>query len=378
MRYALLRYRIAETERERVLRNLVALREQLSVDVPPKDAEDNLLLATWNIRDLGKINRRGYGERLPETYFYIAEVLSRFDFVAVQEVNELDEWERVTEILGPEWSWIATDVTDPASGGNGERLTYLYDTRKVRFRNIAGEIVLPAKLLITASVEAKRADEAGESTRVVEKEVGKQFRRTPFTALFQSAWFKFEICTVHIYYGDESGAKLRERIQEIDRIAHYFGKRAEKAFEDGRSLILLGDFNIVGQDHETMQALLSSGFQVPEALQQFPTNVGRDKFYDQIAFRTRAGDLEYLEADAQDAEERAGAFDIFARLFTVDQFEQYEAAAKATSNGKDKTGEDLKGYYEEWRTYQFSDHLPLWVRLKVNDSGEYLQSLLSR
>src|SRR5215204_767750 len=275
MRYALLRYRIAETERERVLRNLVALREQLSVDVPPKDAEDNLLLATWNIRDLGKINRRGYGERLPETYFYIAEVLSRFDFVAVQEVNELDEWERVTEILGPEWSWIATDVTDPASGGNGERLTYLYDTRKVRFRNIAGEIVLPAKLLITASVEAKRADEAGESTRVVEKEVGKQFRRTPFTALFQSAWFKFEICTVHIYYGDESGAKLRERIQEVDRIAHYFGKRAEKAFEDGRSLILLGDFNIVGQDHETMQALLSSGFQVPEALQQFPTNVGR-------------------------------------------------------------------------------------------------------
>jgi len=257
-------------------------------------------------------------ERLPETYFYIAEVLSRFDFVVVQEVNELDEWERVTEILGPEWSWIATDVTDPASGGNGERLTYLYDTRKVRFRNIAGEIVLPAKLLITASVEAKRADEAGESTRVVEKEVGKQFRRTPFTALFQSAWFKFEICTVHIYYGDESGAKLRERIQEIDRIAHYFGKRAEKAFEDGRSLILLGDFNIVGQDHETMQALLSSGFQVPEALQQFPTNVGRDKFYDQIAFRTRAGDLEYLEADAQDAEERAGAFDIFARLFTVD------------------------------------------------------------
>src|SRR5215204_1789852 len=165
MRYALLRYRIAETERERVLRNLVALREQLSVDVPPKDAEDNLLLATWNIRDLGKINRRGYGERLPETYFYIAEVLSRFDFVAVQEVNELDEWERVTKILGPDWDWIATDVTDPGVGGNGERLTYLWDRRSVHFQNIAGELVLPTELLISKAVKPK-----DDPTDVVEVE----------------------------------------------------------------------------------------------------------------------------------------------------------------------------------------------------------------
>src|SRR5688572_19399526 len=99
MRYSLLRYRITNSERARVVRNLVALREQLSREIPPKDAEDNLLLATWNVRDLGKINRRGFGERLPETYFYIAEVLSRFDFVAVQEVNELDEWKRITEVL---------------------------------------------------------------------------------------------------------------------------------------------------------------------------------------------------------------------------------------------------------------------------------------
>ena len=105
----------------------------------------------------------------------------------------------------------------------------------------------------------------------------------------------------------------------IDRIANYFGDRAEKAFEDARSLVLLGDFNIVGQDHETMKALLSSGFTVPKPLQALPTNIGRDKYYDQIAFRTRPGDLDYPDTEA----EGAGAFDIFASVLT-------EAASTST------------------------------------------------
>jgi hypothetical protein len=376
MRYSLLRYRVPDSERARVVRNLVALREQLSQEIPPKDADDSLLLATWNVRDLGKINRRGFGERLPETYFYIAEVLSRFDFVAVQEVNELDEWKRITEILGLDWGWIATDVTDPRIGGNGERLTYLYDKRKVWFQNIAGEIVLPASLLITANVEPKDRDADVETVDVAANEVGKQFRRTPFTALFQSAWFKFDICTVHIYYGDERGPALQQRIAEIDRIANYFGERAEKAFDDGRSLVLLGDFNIVGHDHDTMNALLSSGFQVPKVLQDLPTNIGRDKYYDQIAFRARPGDLEYLDSDLQGTR-HAGAFEIFRQLLTEDHFDDYRRAAAASPNGKKTTSdEELRKYYMDWRTYQFSDHLPLWVRLQVNDSADYLKGLL--
>ena len=36
-----------------------ALQRQLDSEIPRKDADHNLLLGTWNIRDLGK--RRGYG-----------------------------------------------------------------------------------------------------------------------------------------------------------------------------------------------------------------------------------------------------------------------------------------------------------------------------
>jgi len=376
MRYDLLRRRVPDEHRARVVANLVALREQLDREVPGKDATETLLLATWNVRDLGKVNRRGFGDRLPESFFYIAEVLSRFDFVAVQEVNELDEWKRVTEILGHDWGWIATDVTDAALGGNGERLTYLYDRRKVSFQNVAGELVLPAHLLITTNVEPDEPDEESETTTVVSQTVGKQFRRTPFTALFQSAWFRFDICTVHIYYGAESGSKLRERVQEIERVASFFGRRAESSLAAGRSLILLGDFNVVGHDHETMQALLGSGFRSPTVLRELPTNIGRTKYYAQIVFRTRPGDLTYLESHEPGAAPRAGAFSIFDHVFTPDQFDDYRAAAAGSPNGRNLAEAKLRDYYQDWRTYQFSDHLPLWVRLQVNDSARYLQGLL--
>lgn len=388
MFYSLLNRWIPDADRPRAVRNLRALRKQLDAQIPPKNLESDLLLATWNIRDFDKGNRKGYGERAPETFFYIAEVLSRFDFIAVQEINELEEWEKVLRILGPSWEWIATDVTE-GTGGNDERLTYLFDKRKVWFQNIAGEIVLPANLLISANVKPKPGDEDkiettveiedGDKGKTEEKTVGNQFRRTPFGALFQSAWFKFEICTVHIYYGsDEKGPELEERVQEIQRIGEFFGKRAKKDFAEGRSLILLGDFNIVGHDHETMEALLSSGFEVPAALREAPpTNIKKTMYYDQIAFRARPGDLEYLETKgAEGAEARAGSVDIFENVYTEDQFDEFKSQVNESSNSdKKKAQKDPLAYYLDWRTYQFSDHHPLWVRLKINDSENYLKRL---
>lgn len=386
MDYSRLKWLKPEAERKRIVRNLTALRKQLDEEVPPKDQEAELLLATWNLRDFAKDNRRGWGERFPESHFYIAEVLSRFDFVAVQEINELDEWEKVTRILGPSWDWIATDVTEGA-GGNGERLTYLFDKRKVWFQNVAGELVLPANLLITGNVKAKSSEDKkrieatveanGDGGAKEEEKVGKQFRRTPFAALFQAAWFRFEICTVHIYYGAESGAALDERVAEISRIGEFFGERAQKDIDENRSLILLGDFNIVGRDHKTMKALLDSGFEVPKALREAPpTNAEKTMFYDQIAFRTKKGELEYLDSAGKGADARAGSVDIFKNVYTPGQFDEYKDQIDASDNAHTKDAEkDPQAYYLDWRTYQFSDHAPLWVRLKVNDSENYLKRL---
>ncbi|EDY81632.1 endonuclease/exonuclease/phosphatase family [Verrucomicrobiia bacterium DG1235] len=370
MNYSKLRYLIKKTEeRTRAVKNLIQLRHQLDRSVPAKDAEDNLLLSTFNIRDLGKRNRRGWGKRLPESWFYIAETISRFDFVAVQEVNELDEWQKIMSILGPDWSYIATDETDPMLGGNGERMTFVYDNRKVRFQSIAGEIVLPPNMLISSAqieIDGKKV------------KAGNQFKRTPFIASFQSGWLKFDICTVHLYFGANYGEKLDQRVEEIGTIAKYLATRADRALGDDRALFLLGDFNIVSPEHRTMKALTAEGFKVPQALRDKPTT-GTEKYYDQIAFKTKPEVLEYVESRSADPLKRnAGVVKLFEKVFTDNEFDAYKSIVKTktTAGKKATTQAQLKKAYQNWRTYQFSDHYPMWVRLKTDNSQAYLSRFL--
>src|SRR5690606_36227511 len=113
---------------------------------------------------------------------------------AVQEVGrDIAPLLKLLDILGPDWDFIATDVTE-GTGGNGERMAFLFNRDRVRFRNIAGEIVLPDGQLVVGATGA--GADAGK---------GLQFARSPFLVSFTSGWFKFSLCTVHIYYGSDSG-----------------------------------------------------------------------------------------------------------------------------------------------------------------------------
>jgi hypothetical protein len=141
-------------------------------------------------------------------------------------------------------------------------------------------VLPPGQLISKAELEA--AD-----NKVV---AGKQFFRTPYIVSFQCGWFKFDLCAVHLYYGEDNGAKLQERIDEIKQVASYLAARADDAFLKDKSLILLGNFNIVGSQQETRQALLQAGFIVPENLRR-ETNSDLNKCYDQIAFKTTPDSL---------------------------------------------------------------------------------------
>ena len=345
--------RLANKERRRAISGLQRLRQQLSEEIPDKDAENSLLLATWNIRDLTKTKSR----RLTESLYYIAEIISHFDFVAVQEVNGLEEWNRIMSILGREWDVIATDEADRKAGGNGERLTYVFDKRKVRFENIAGELVLPQSDLIS-QVRSKKSGK--------EIVAGRQFSRTPFVAMFQAGWFKFSICTVHIYFGDDSGVKLQRRIEEIAAVAKYFGQKAGRVLrQEGRTLILLGDFNIVSPEHKTMQALEDNKFVIPSSLRDKPANQNRTRHYDQIAFRASKKVLDFIDEQCDSQKKcNSGVFDPYESVFQLSDEDSY-----AKEKGDDKR------LFKTWRSYQISDHLPMWVRLDVNDSDEYLNGL---
>ena len=346
--------------------NLLKLKDQLAAEIPQKDLDEHLLLATWNIRDLGK-NGPKHGRRTLEDLFYLAEIIAHFDLVAVQEVNDLKDWETIMDILGRDWDYIATDVSEWKDGGNGERMTFVYDKRKVWFKNIAGEVVLSASQLIT--------EEITDPDNPQEK-AGKQFARTPFIVSFQCGWFKFDLCTVHIYFGEERGAKLRRRIAEIEGIAAELKDRAKISLREKDALILLGDFNIVHPRHETMRALLDHGFQIPQPLVR-PTNLGHDRYYDQIAIQATDPDLlPFTEQLNWDQRPNAGVFDLFGTVMKDEDHAHYVDYMKLTSKGKKIT--DTQGfsqYFQEWKTYHLSDHQPLWVRIPIDQSRAYLEAL---
>ena len=328
-------------EKERVVERLLALRKQLDRDIPAKTATDTLLLATWNIREFGD-NRRG------ESLYYIAEIISRFDLVAVQEVgSNLGGLQKLVALLGHNWDYLVTDCTEGKAGGS-ERMAFIFDRCKVFFRKMAGEIVLPQSKLIG---EAKL-----------------QFARTPYSVAFQAGWFRFILTTVHILYG----TKVKEdpdRVAEIAAIAKFIKDRAKKEDEN---YILLGDFNIFKTNDATMKALEKQGFYIPQTIREHPTDLGKTNHYDQMAFKLK---IDQNMTVFSEGIQKAGAFDFSETVYTLQDYNIYRGFFDE-KNTIDKTEQKIEQYYKTtWRTFEMSDHLPLWIELKVDFSDQYLERI---
>jgi endonuclease/exonuclease/phosphatase family metal-dependent hydrolase len=350
--------RARTVEGHRTLERLLELRRRLADEVPTRTLNDTLLLATWNIRDFDK---PAYGRRLQESIHYIAEIISHFDLVAVQEVyKDLSALERVMDVLGSHWDYLVTDET-MGGHGNDERMAFVYDSRKVSFQGLAGEMVLPPM----------RVD--GEEVPV------SQIWRTPYIAGFRAGWTRFMLTTVHITWGGSS-ATPAERVQEIEHVANFLKGRAEDPAAWSPNLILLGDFNIFQTEDATFQKITEAGFEVPEQIQELPSNALRTRHYDQIAFRARPG---YLDRTG-----RAGVFDYYRTVFrwpaegepdtpeTNDEALYREAMEPGFStkvDGTPRSDESKRNYFKTyWRTHQMSDHLPMWVELRINYTDDYL------
>lgn len=359
---------------ERCAERLIAIRKSLE-PLRARKKDTSLLLATWNIRDFDS-NKFGFGPRLPETFYYIAEMISHFDLVAIQEVNrDLSALQKVMRILGREWDYIATDTT-AGQGGNGERMAFVYNTEKVWFRKIAGEVVLPDGQLVVSERKKTAAAKQQQDIEPKTEEMKQQFARTPFLVAFQSGWFHFSLCTVHIYFGADSGPQLDRRIEEIKRLVHFFAQRQDEASQQEldsagqvENYILLGDFNVVSPQHKTMQALAGEGFEVPKAIDGTHME-SREHFYDQIAVRVKDKRFDVLGG---------GIVDMYRDVFrnTGEDRALYQRYMPKSDPGPDdqykaKTPEKL---YEKWRTWQMSDHSPLWIEIATDYSDSYLADI---
>ncbi|CAN5740933.1 hypothetical protein BH10BAC3_BH10BAC3_20860 [soil metagenome] len=343
------------SEAKRTVENLLLLRQQLNTEIPVKCQDATMLLATWNIREFDKPS---YGDRSNEMLYYIAEIIGSFDLVAVQEVAEdLKGLNRLMAILGNDWKYLVTDVTEGKSG-NGERLAFLFDSRKIKFAGLAGEMVLPP-------LEEKDP----VSGQIIYKP-SEQLVRTPFMCGFSAGYTNFILSTVHILYGDDE-ANNPKREKEIRQLAQALANRAKGKTEWSRNIILLGDFNIYSPADITFKAITDAGFEVPIQLQNLPSNAIQSKFYDQVAFHDRENKFEFTG--------KAGVFNYYKTILRKEDEAIYASAMGqaylTTDDGKPRKNPSL--YYNSyWKTFQLSDHLPMWVEIKIDFSDDYLKKLL--
>lgn len=335
----------SKTEDRRTIEGLQRLRTLIAQSVPVS-TDRELLLATWNIREF---SGKGRGR---EAYYYIAEVISAFDMVAVQEVqSDLSGLRQVMRLLGGNWEFLVTDVTEGTTGGS-ERIAILYDVRKVAFSGFAGELVMPPG-----------TDQAA---------------RTPFLAGFTAGWAVFSLAVVHIIFGSGRGAD-QVRAAEIDRIGRALQNRAERtarkrraAERDGttfsdpwaENVIWLGDFNIYKAGTPPWEAMEKLRFTVPDSM---TTNLDRSASFDQIAILHRPDRFGKVIA--------SGVVDWPAAVFRLED-EAVHAPEMGQTYAKKATAKARTTYYRTWRTFQLSDHLPRWTSLTIDYSDEYLQRRL--
>ncbi len=381
-----------------VSKRLRALRDQLKTEITDRTGENDLRLATWNIMHFGS---DGASQRQIDAMLYIAEIIDHFDLVAVQEIKtDLTQLQDLMDdYLGDEWDYIVTDSSGEGLG-NDERMAFLYRKGKVSFSRLAGEIVLPDGQTIVS--------EAQVHPDVFDRH--HQFARSPFLVGFKCGWFHFKLCTVHIYFGADpkqpdwmsdadydnlKGSYMDVRRTEIAELAKFFKKRQDKERRDEKkklrdkgwdtipskaNYILLGDFNIVSPEHETMKALIDEGFKVPDNIQELPTNYGQTKaYYDQIAHRLKDERIEHR---------LSGVFDFRKSVFRHREldtnFEEADHYIDVVKDGyvtgeiksKNRNRKAMRDYFYAWRYKgQMSDHQLLWSAFKVDLAEDYLETI---
>ena len=348
---------IVDAERKRTIENLLRLREGLSNEISARRTDENLLVASWNIKEFGHMTKR-----LPESYFYIAEILSRFDLIAIQEVKtSLRDLQIVLRLLGPDWSYVVNDITEGREG-NSERSGYILNRKRVQFAGLAGEIVL--------------WDELTQDSEV------KQLKRTPYITGFEAGWKRFAIVNLHLHPG-ASKANATYRGEEVSLLL----KAIEKKAADNRlwsgNLILAGDFNLYETsdvDQATIERIAQAGYREVESLKGQDTNVSQTEAYDRLF-------IYYVPAfftlgQTAEGKENGGVFNPFKYVFRPGQDEQiYKPYMKKHYGGTAKNLDveaDLKEYFDEtWRRNQLSDHFPIWFELIIDSSDEFLRKKLT-
>jgi endonuclease/exonuclease/phosphatase family metal-dependent hydrolase len=286
----------------------------------PAKGKGRLLVATWNIANLG------VQDRDDSDYALLAEMISWFDLAAIQEVNDdLRGIEAIHAHLPSRYDLLFSDAS-----GNGERQAFLYDNRRVSRLREVGRVAIPPSQLPKIAVTGSTTPFSG-------------FDRGPYLASFESGAFRFALLNVHLFYGSKKPADLDRRTLETFAVAWW----ADKTHRDKKSyvgdIVPLGDFNLpkAVPGDRIFDALVALGMTTPEHSSQIGSAIASDNHYDQIAF---------FPGTTKDR--FAGACNVFD--FDGALFQDLWNDPKRT-----------KEQYQAFARFHISDHRPLWAEFQT-------------
>jgi endonuclease/exonuclease/phosphatase family metal-dependent hydrolase len=286
----------------------------------PASHQDNFVFATWNIANLGEQDRQ------KEHLKIIAELISWYDLVAIQETKENSEHlQTLVAFLGKHYKFIFSD-----KGGNNERLTFIYNSNKVILREEVAELAIPPS-------ELKHVKLPGVEERF------EGFDRSPYMVSFKVKNFDFTLLNVHLYFGDESeAASMNRRCLEAFCVGRWADLRSKSKHAFSPNVFALGDFNLpkIDPKNPVYKALSSRGLQLPEHSSKIYSNISNDRHYDQIAF------LPGMKSNI-----------ISHGIFPYDN----AAFAEIYQN---RSAAQFKSYLR----YYISDHRPMWMELNIKQS----------
>lgn len=307
------------------------LRQHKKLRQIPEKGDAHLLIATWNLANFGIQKRRD------EDLKIMAEIIGWFDVIALQEVRQnLADLKKLHAYVNGKYSALYTDTS-----GNDERMVFLYDNKKIKTRELVGEVAPYTRDLKNIKFESVTSKFEG-------------FDRNPFVQSFR--WKNFEFCltNVHLYFGSSKNKKksIERRQLETYAVARWAKMQRSKKYDAEPNIILLGDFNLphMEKDDPIYKALTKFGMiltehstQIGTTLPSEPTSKTQKLYqYDQIAFFPNIKEHYTTET---------GTFDFDTAIFKK-LWEEVQNKTKKQSQ--------FNGYVK----YYISDHRPLWGRFK--------------
>lgn len=294
--------------------------------IPPKE-DDKLLIASWNIANLGAHRRRD------EHYQLIAEIISWYDLVAIQEVaNDLTGLRRILHFLpGDNYQLLFND-----KGGNDERSAFIFDASKITLLEHIGEVAVAPSSKRHINLPGVEQDFRG-------------FDRNPFFATFQFNDFIFMVANLHIFFGSERRQDIERRALETFALGRWadLSRRSKYAITD--NIMAMGDFNLpkVEPGDPIYEALTRRGLSLPDHSTRIFSNIANDKQYDQIAFFP--GMKRNIEAH--------GVYDYDTAIFS----ELFQGDGSLSTRSQ-------RARFRQYCRYFISDHRPIWMQLSIDAS----------